>query len=79
MYAFPLTSAFFDMSHVRCLDSVMSLVSVTKISSLMLASVVKQARFLMTRLVYMSIAQCCSINYLHQEGEKKKKTVMHAR
>ena len=47
---------------VRCLDSVMSLVSVTKISSLMLASIAEQAslrltwseplktRFLMTRL-----------------------------
>ena len=30
---------------VRCLDSVMSLVSVTKISSLMLASVAEQANF----------------------------------
>ena len=34
-----LVSAFF----VRCLDSVMSLVSVTKISNLMLASVAEQA------------------------------------
>ena len=51
----------------RCLDSVMSLVSVTKISSLMLASVAEQAslsltgrnllkiRFLMTRLIYKSV------------------------
>ena len=55
-----LISAFF----FRCLDSVMSLVSVTKISSLMLASVAEQAslsltwklpktRFLMTRLIYI--------------------------
>ena len=35
---------------VRCLDSVMSLVSVTKISSLMLASVAEQASWSMTWL-----------------------------
>ena len=34
----------------RCLDSVMSLVSVTKISSLMLASVAEQASWSMTWL-----------------------------
>ena len=39
-----LISAFF----VRCLDSVMSLVSVTKISSLMLASVAVQASLSLT-------------------------------
>ena len=39
-----LISAFF----VRCLDSVMSLVSVTKISSLMLASVSEQASLSLT-------------------------------
>ena len=39
-----LTSAFV----VRCLDSVMSLVSVTKISSLMLASVAEQASLTLT-------------------------------
>ena len=39
-----LISAFI----VRCLDSVMSLVSVTKISSLMLASVAKQASLSLT-------------------------------
>ena len=33
---------------VRCLDSVMSLVSVTKISSLMLASVAEQASLSLT-------------------------------
>ena len=33
---------------VRCLDSVMSLVSGTKISSLMLASVAEQARLCLT-------------------------------
>ena len=33
---------------VRCLDSVMSLVSVTKISSLMLASVAEQASLILT-------------------------------
>ena len=33
---------------VRCLDSVMSLVSVTKISSLMLASIAEQARLSLT-------------------------------
>ena len=35
---------------VRCLDSVMSLVSVTKISSLMLASVAEQAGLSLTSL-----------------------------
>ena len=35
---------------VRCLDSVMSLVSVTKIASLMLASVAKQASLCLTWL-----------------------------
>ena len=39
-----LISAFF----VRCLDSVMSLVSVTKISSLMLVSVAEQASLSLT-------------------------------
>ena len=39
-----LTSAFV----VRCLDSVMSLVSVTKISSLMLASIAEQASLSLT-------------------------------
>ena len=39
-----LSSAFV----VRCLDSVMSLVSVTKISSLMLASVAEQASLSLT-------------------------------
>ena len=39
-----LTSAFV----VRCLDSVMSLVSVTKISRLMLSSVAKQASLSLT-------------------------------
>ena len=39
-----LISAFF----VRCLDSVVSLVSVTKISSLMLASVAEQASLSLT-------------------------------
>ena len=39
-----LISAFI----VRCLDSVMSLVSVTKISSLMLASVAEQASLSLT-------------------------------
>ena len=37
-----------SMFVVRCLDSVMSLVSVTKISSLMLASVAEQASLSLT-------------------------------
>ena len=44
MHPRSLISAFV----VRCLDSVMSLVSVTKISSLMLASVAEQASFSLT-------------------------------
>ena len=50
---------------VRCLDSVMSLVSVTKISSLMLASVGEQTGLSLKTLFVMTRLICIIFPHIH--------------